>query len=302
MKPEVIQKLNLLEGTLLLNEPLAPYTTFRVGGAAEALFLPENGEAIKKAVDIANQENLPLWLMGNGSNLLISDRGLPGLTIRIGKEMSDVTVRGNRIFAEAGASLAKIANAALAESLTGLEFASGIPGSLGGGIVMNAGAYGGELKDVLESVTYLTPAGEVTTAPARELSLGYRTSRFQTEGGVVLSASFRLEEGDPDEIKRKMQDLNNRRKEKQPLEYPSAGSTFQRPEGYFAGALIEEAGLKGFSVGDAEVSTKHAGFVVNKGNATAQDVYLLIRAVQDKVKEASGVLLAPEVRMWGDFE
>ena len=303
MKPEIIEKLNTLEGTLLLNEPLAPYTTFRVGGEAEALFLPgENWGAVPKAVKIAKEAGIPAWVMGNGSNLLISDEGLPGLVIRIGKDMGCVQVMDQSICAEAGASLAKIANEALQAGLTGLEFASGIPGTLGGGIVMNAGAYGGELKDVLGVVTYLTEDGEIKTVPAEELELGYRTSRFQTDGGVVLTALLALKQGDPDEIRAKMQDFNNRRKEKQPLEYPSAGSTFKRPEGYFAGALIEEAGLKGYTVGGAQVSEKHAGFVVNKGDASAQDIYTLIRDVQKKVEETSGVRLEPEVKMWGDFE
>ena len=302
MKAEIIQKLRELNGELLLGEPLAPYTTFRVGGAAEGLFLPKDSEALREAVRLAREEELPLYIMGNGSNLLVSDRGLRGLVIRIGKEMSRVTVTGNRLFAEAGVSLAKLSNEALSAGLTGLEFASGIPGTLGGGIVMNAGAYGGELKDVVTHVTYLTDDGEVKELPAEELSLGYRTSRFQSGGGVVLSACMTLREGDPNEIRARMQDYANRRKEKQPLEYPSAGSTFKRPEGYFAGALIENAGLKGFSVGDAAVSEKHAGFVINRGNASAQDVYTLIRAVQDKVEADSGVRLEPEVKMWGDFE
>ena len=302
MKPEIIQKLNELEGTLLLGEPLAPYTTFRVGGAAEALFLPQNGEAIREAIAIAKEEGIPVWIMGNGSNLLISDKGLEGLVIRIGKEMSNVRVMGTELFATAGTTLAKIANEALLASLTGLEFASGIPGTLGGGVTMNAGAYGGELKDVLKSVTYLTCRGEIITLPKEELALGYRTSRFQTDGGVVLSAVLELKKGDKEEIRAKMQDLNSRRKDKQPLEYPSAGSTFRRPEGYFAGQLIEEAGLKGFSAGGAQVSEKHAGFIINKQNATASDIYALIHAVQDKVKETSGVTLQPEVKIWGDFE
>jgi len=221
--------------------------------------------------------------------------------IQIGKRFGQIEVKENQITAQAGALLSAVANRALEAGLAGFEFAAGIPGSLGGACVMNAGAYGGEMKDVLLSVTVLTPEGEVLTIPREELELGYRTSIIEKKHYLVLEAVIELQKGDPEEIKAVMDDLRQRRIDKQPLEYPSAGSTFKRPEGYFAGKLIQDAGLKGFQVGGAQVSEKHAGFVINKNHATASDIYELMRQVSEKVEEESGVRLEPEVKRLGEF-
>ena len=272
-------------------------------------------EELKKLLPFCRKEGIPFTILGNGSNVLISDDGLPGVTVRIGKEMEDIRLMPveeedgavRRLFAGAGALLSSIAHAAAEQSLKGMEFASGIPGSFGGAILMNAGAYGGEMKDVLESVTVLTAEGEEKTYPAEELDLSYRHSRFSSYGEdgtpeeIIMGGVLRLERGEKEAIREKMRELNHRRVEKQPLEYPSAGSTFKRPEGYFAGKLIEDAGLRGYTVGGAQVSEKHCGFVVNRGGATAAEIYRLMKDVQRIVKENQGVELFPEVRLLGTF-
>ena len=282
-------------------EPMQKHTTFRVGGPADYFVMPESREQVQKVVALCKEENIPYYIVGNGSNLLVSDQGYHGVIIQIGKKMSRIEVDGEQIRVQSGALLSAVANLALENDLTGFEFAAGIPGSFGGACVMNAGAYGGEMKDVLLSVTVLTPEGEFLAIPKEKLELGYRTSVIEKKHYMVLEAVIGLKEGDPKEIKILMDDLRQRRIDKQPLEYPSAGSTFKRPEGYFAGKLIQDAGLKGFQVGGAQVSEKHAGFVINKNHATASDIYELMCQVSAKVEEQFGVRLEPEVKRLGDF-
>lgn len=287
---------------LLQDEPMKKHTTFRIGGPADYYAEPDMSQ-ISKLIEMAKACDMPVTVIGNGSNLLVGDKGIRGLVIGIGKGMSEITAQGNGriITAGAGAILAAVAAKAADASLSGLEFASGIPGSVGGAVVMNAGAYGGEIKDVLIDATVLTAEGELKTVTRDELDLSYRHSIVLEKGYIVLSARFRLTPKPKDEIKSYMAELRTKRVEKQPLEYPSAGSTFKRPEGYFAGKLIMDAGLRGYSVGDAQVSEKHCGFVVNKGEATAADVLTLIKDVQETVLKQFGVKLEPEVKMIGEF-
>lgn len=287
---------------VLINEPMKKHTTFRIGGPADYFVIPVSWEEAELVISICKEFQTPYYIIGNGSNLLVSDQGYRGVIIQLYKEMSQVEVEGNVIRAQAGASLARIAGAALEAGLTGFEFAAGIPGTLGGACVMNAGAYGGEMKDILKEVTVMTEKGEILTLPAEELEMGYRTSIIKKKGYLVLGAVIVLEQGEQEVIKARMKELTEQRVSKQPLEYPSAGSTFKRPEGYFAGKLIMDAGLCGYQTGGAQVSEKHCGFVINKGNATATDVCRLIKDVQDKVKEQFGVTLEPEVKFLGDFE
>lgn len=298
--------------SLLQDEPMKKHTTFRIGGPADYYAEPDVSQ-ISKLIEIAKACDMPVTVIGNGSNLLVGDKGIRGLVIGIGKGLSEIdvteavaqqsTVQGNGhvITAGAGAILAAVAAKAAEASLSGLEFASGIPGSVGGAVVMNAGAYGGEIKDVLIDATVLTAEGELKTVTRDELDLSYRHSIVPEKGYIVLSARFMLTPKPQDEIKAYMAELRAKRVEKQPLEYPSAGSTFKRPEGYFAGKLIMDAGLRGYSVGDAQVSGKHCGFVVNKGEATAADVLTLIKDVQETVLKQFGVKLEPEVKMIGEF-
>lgn len=286
---------------VLEHEPMARHTTMRVGGPAEILFSPASEGELLFAVREAKRAGAPFRIIGNGSNLLVLDGGLPGLTIRLGEAFSKISVDGNQIRAQAGALLSRVAAAARDASLTGLEFASGIPGSAGGGMAMNAGAYGGQLSDVFEGCRALDPeTGIISALGPAEMALGYRESAALSRGLIVTEAAFRLTAGDRSAIQAKMDDLSARRREKQPLNLPSAGSTFKRPEGHFAGALIEQAGLKGLRVGGACVSEKHAGFVVNDRGATAKDVLDLIRLVQARVLEHSGVRLETEVRILGE--
>ena len=289
------------DGALLYNEPLRNHTTFKVGGEADAFLSVKTQEELIKAVQLCRQKNVPYFILGNGSNLLVSDKGFRGLIISIGREMAQITLDGNRITAQAGALLSTVAQTAAKNSLTGMEFASGIPGSIGGAMVMNAGAYDGEMKMIVETVTVLTEEGEIRTLSNEEMEFGYRASRLKKEKEIVLSVTVLLAEGDKAAILEKMNDFAARRREKQPLEYSSAGSTFKRPEGMFAGKLIMDAGLRGYTVGGAQVSEKHCGFVINKDKATADEIYTLIHNVQAKVKEVSGVTLEPEVIFVGDF-
>ena len=282
-------------------EPMKNHTTFRVGGPAEFFVMPRTAEEVKKVIDLCRRESFPYYIIGNGSNLLVSDQGYRGVVLQIYKEMSYIEVEENVVVAQAGALLSAIANKALENGLTGFEFAAGIPGTLGGACVMNAGAYGGEMKDVLEEVTVLTEEGEVLTIPKENLELGYRTSIIARKGYTVLEARIQLRGGEKEAIKSLMEELKDKRVSKQPLEYPSAGSTFKRPEGYFAGKLIQDAGLRGFRVGGAQVSEKHCGFVINREQATAADVAELLRRVADTVEETSGVRLEPEVKRLGEF-
>ena len=285
---------------IYIDEPMSRHTTFRVGGMADFFVTPKNANEVKDAIEICREEGMPYYVIGNGSNLLVSDKGYRGVIIQIYKEMNEITVEGGKVKAQAGALLSGIAAKAFAAELTGFEFASGIPGTIGGACVMNAGAYGGEMKDVLESVTVLTGEGEIIELGRNELELGYRTSVIAKKGYIVLGAVLKLERGDGEKIKTYMDELKEKRVTKQPLEYPSAGSTFKRPEGYFAGKLIEDAGLRGFQVGGAQVSEKHCGFVINRDHATAADIMELMRQVQIRVKENSGVDLEPEVKRLGD--
>lgn len=284
-----------------LQEPMSKHTTFRIGGPADFYLCPHSTKEVQQTVQICKEENLPYFILGNGSNLLVSDKGYRGAIIQLWKNFSDISVKDCCITAKAGALLSKVAAEALEEGLTGMEFASGIPGTIGGAVFMNAGAYGGEMKDIIKEVKVLDDQGEVRVLSNEEMKLGYRTSIVKEKGYTVLSAVLQLKKGDVSVIRETMEDLKNRRTSKQPLDMPSAGSTFKRPEGYFAGKLIMDSGLRGFSVGGAQVSEKHCGFVVNKGGATAEDVTALIREVQRRVKEKFGVELETEVRFLGEF-
>ena len=285
---------------IILGEYMWDHTSFRIGGAADVYVRPLSEEGLLVTLDNCRRQRVPYRIIGKGTNLLVSDRGIRGAVIDM-TGLDGISADGTRITAGCGAALVSLANYAAERALSGLEFAAGIPGSLGGGIFMNAGAYGGEMKDVVRSVRVLTPGMEIVDVPAEEAAFGYRDSRFKTSGEIILGAELELVPGVREEIEARMKDYNARRREKQPLELPSAGSTFKRPEGNFAGKLIQDAGLAGYQVGQAQVSPKHCGFVVNLGGASARDVYRLIRDVQAKVKESSGVELEPEVVMLGEF-
>lgn len=281
-------------------EPMSRHTTFRVGGPAEFLVTPK----VQQAVELINwcrREAVPYTVIGNGSNLLVGDNGIRGIVIEFGKYASAIAIEGEMVYAEAGAMLSKTANEAAEAGLGGMEFAAGIPGTIGGAVVMNAGAYGGEMKDIVESVQVLTKDGSVLEICGDEMEFAYRHSKAMDEDYIILGARLRLKRDEKEAIRARMNELKSKRIEKQPLEYPSAGSTFKRPEGHFAGKLIMDAGLRGFRVGDAQVSEKHCGFVVNRGKATAAEIVTLMREVQDKVEEQFSVRLEPEVRRIGDF-
>ena len=300
MTEQILNKIREIAGSerVLVNESMSKHTTFKVGGPADIFISIKD---TKEAIDIIRllcDYNIPYFVIGNGSNLLVKDEGYRGAIIEFGKHFSSINVTGEIITADAGALLVKVANEAYKASLSGFEFASGIPGSVGGGVFMNAGAYGGEMKDIVESVTLLnTKTGEIVIKPCSEMEFAYRYSIAKKEPFIILGTTFRLSPSDKAAIKEKMDNLKALRVEKQPLEYPSAGSTFKRPEGYFAGKLIQDAGLKGYSVGDAMVSEKHSGFVINKGNATASDILTLISDVQRIVYEKFEVRLETEVCM-----
>lgn len=288
------------EDQILKDEPMDKHTTFRAGGKADYLVMPSNEEQVRDLVLLLKKENVPYYVMGNGSNLLVRDQGFKGVIIQIARKMNQIRVEGETIYAQAGALLSKIAAQALGEGLTGFEFASGIPGTLGGAVMMNAGAYGGEMKQVIVNACVLTSAGEVAVIPADLMELGYRTSVFAKNQDIILSAQLKLGYGNEAVIREYMDELKEQRVSKQPLEYPSAGSTFKRPEGYFAGKLIQDAGLRGFQVGGAQVSEKHCGFVINKDHATATDILSLMEQVSDKVEAKFGVRLEPEVKIIGE--
>ena len=289
------------DGNVFINEKLDRHTTFRVGGPAACLAVPESAEQTVGLIHELRRYAIPYYVIGNGSNLLISDEGFDGVIVKIGRSMSNVSIKDNIITAESGILLSALGAYAARRSLTGLEFAAGIPGTLGGGCVMNAGAYGGELKDVLTNVKAITPDGDIAVYEPAEMEMGYRTSRFLDKDYVILQADIQLSRGNKSEIEARMDEFSGLRRDKQPLEFPNAGSTFKRPKGYFAGQLIEEAGLKGKGVGDACVSEKHAGFIVNKGSASARDIYDTILMVIAKVEAHSGIILEPEVRIIGKF-
>lgn len=300
-KIETIFKDILGEEGVLCREPMSRHTTFRIGGPADYFLIPKNQEQIRTILRYCQEENLPWFVLGNGSNLLVSDEGYHGVIIQIYKNMSEITIEGTQVRVQAGALLSTVARQAMEAGLTGFEFAGGIPGTMGGAAVMNAGAYGGELKDVLVEVTVITTEGNIETIPAKELNMGYRTSLVKERGYLVLEAVIALEKGDQEAIRERMKELTELRTSKQPLEYPSAGSTFKRPQGYFAGKLIMDAGLRGFQKGGAQVSPKHCGFVINTGGATAADVRALMEAVIQEVRRQFGVTLEPEVKFLGRF-
>lgn len=293
---EILEDNRILEAELM-----SRHTTFRIGGPADFFLVPENADEIKKIIAVCKEKNVPYFILGNGSNLLVSDRGYRGVVIQLDRNFGEVKVEGTEIHASAGALLSTIAVAARRASLTGFEFAGGIPGTLGGAVVMNAGAYGGEMKDVLRKVMVMDQSGKVFEIPAEELQMGYRTSIIKTAGYIVLGAVLSLKEGNLEEIKMLTRKLSEQRTSKQPLEYPSAGSTFKRPEGYFAGKLIMDSGLRGYRVGGAQVSEKHCGFVINTGDATAEDVRCLMKHVTEIVYAKFGVTLEPEVKFLGEF-
>ena len=278
---------------------MASHTTFRIGGLADCFVQLENTEQLIKVQKYLSQVGVPFFILGNGSNLLVSDAGFRGVILQIGPKMSKVTVEGNVIVAQAGASMAQIARTAMEHELAGMEFASGIPGTIGGGVVMNAGAYGGELSQIVTQVNVVNSEGEIMELDNETMEFGYRTSTIRNNPFTVTEVILRLEKGDRQQIRERMEELAARRREKQPLEYPSAGSTFKRPAGYYAGQLIMEAGLRGFQCGGAKVSDKHCGFVINTGNATAEDVRTLIREIQTRVKDQFNVNLETEVLFLG---
>ena len=277
-------------------EPMARHTSFRIGGPAALFLMPGDENCLAQAVRICRMAGLPFFILGNGTNLLVSDEGYQGVVIQTAHHLQTVSVKENMVSAQAGALLSRTSAAARDASLTGMEFAGGIPGTVGGAVAMNAGAYGGEIRDVLLKARLLTPEGKIIEASPDELELGYRTSRLRKTGEIVLEAIFALEPGRKEEIAATMRELAARRAEKQPLEYPSAGSTFKRPVGYYAGKLIMDCGLRGYRVGGAEVSEKHCGFVINRGGATAGDVRRLMDDVTRTVLEKTGVRLEPEVQ------
>ncbi len=278
----------------VLAEPMSRHTTFKIGGDADVFVRVKTVDELKAVIALAKQCNIPCFVIGKGSNLLVSDNGIAGVVISL-EHLNDIKIDGNTVICGAGASLMALCTTAQKAALSGLEFAFGIPGTVGGALYMNAGAYGGEMSQVVVSATALDADGNIKEFDLNQMQLGYRTSAFKNSDLIILTVRFKLNRGDSKQIKDKMDDFFGRRRDKQPLEYPSAGSTFKRPEGYFAGALIEQNNLKGVSVGGAKVSEKHAGFVINAGNATAADVKGLIKKVQDTVKSANGVSLEPEV-------
>lgn len=287
------------EENICLQESMASHTTFRIGGLADCFVQLENTEQLIKVQKYLSQVGVPFFILGNGSNLLVSDAGFRGVILQIGPKMNRVTVEGNVIVAQAGASMAQIARTAMEHELTGMEFASGIPGTIGGGVVMNAGAYGGELSQIVTQVNVVNNEGEIMELDNETMEFGYRTSTIRNNPFTVTEVILRLEKGDRRQIRERMEELAAKRRDKQPLEYPSAGSTFKRPAEHYAGQLIMEAGLRGFQCGGAKVSDKHCGFVINTGNATAEDVRKLIREVQARVKDQFNVDLETEVLFLG---
>ncbi len=285
---------------ILYNELMKNHTSFKIGGAADKVIMPETENELIEAVKDCEKEKVNYYVMGNGSNILVRDGGIRGTVIIIEKNLSHINIEGNKIRVQSGALLSKLSKRALEHSLKGLEFAGGIPGTVGGAITMNAGAYGGEMKDVVSKVKVLDKEGKIVEYSGEEMNFRYRGSRVQDQGLIVLEVEMELKEGNYDEIKEKMNDLTRRRKTKQPLEYPSAGSTFKRPEGYYAGKLIQDSGLKGLRHGGAQVSEKHSGFIINAENASSEDVENLIKVIQKIVKDKYNVTLEPELKVIGE--
>lgn len=287
------------EDNIKIDEKLSSYVNFKVGGPADILLIPTSKEQVIKSIAVCKENNIPVYVIGNGSNILVRDGGFRGVVISL-KGVHNVTVNDEKIEAECGAMLKEVSDKAMENSLTGFEFACGIPGTIGGAVFMNAGAYDGEIAHVIESAELIDENCNIIRLKNEELDFGYRSSLVMKKGYIVLSAIFKLKKGQVKTIKELVDDLTNKRESKQPLEYPSAGSTFKRPTGYFAGKLIQDAGLKGYSIGGAAVSEKHSGFVINKGNATAKDITDLIEYIQSEVKSKFGVDLHPEVRIIGE--
>ena len=303
MNPEILTQIRQIvpDNCIMQQEPMKKHTTFKAGGNAALFITVPDEDTLKTLLQLLRRNKIEYFLLGNGSNLLVSDAGYDGVILKLGGDFSKVEVTDTRICAGAAALLSKVAAAALEASLTGFEFAAGIPGSVGGAMVMNAGAYGGEMKQVVEAVTVMDNEGEIITLDNRNMQFDYRDSILKRKNYIVLHTLFSLSKGEANQIKEKMNDLAARRREKQPVEYPSAGSTFKRPEGYFAGKLIMDAGLRGFRRGGAQVSEKHCGFVINAGDATATDIWTLMQEVQRQVKEQFDVTLEPEVIRLGKF-
>lgn len=302
MNQQFMEQLNDIvdSSRILMNEPMKKHITFRVGGPADVLVRPTQKE-LPEILKLCKECDIPYVVIGNGSNLLVGDKGIRGLVIEMTANMGDISVEEDVITAGCGVLLSKIANCAAEHGLAGMEFAAGIPGTVGGAVVMNAGAYGGEMKDILTTATILTKDGEMQELSVAELDLSYRHSCIPEKEYIVVEVKLRLKKGDEAAIREQMKLLRNQRVEKQPLEYPSAGSTFKRPEGHFAGKLIMDAGLRGYQVGDAQVAEKHCGFVINRGNATAADIRTLMQDVTEKVQEQFDVVLEPEVKLLGEF-
>ena len=301
--PTIIEEIKSIvtRQNVLTDEPMCDHTTFKIGGKADVFVSIINEHEILRLLDLLRSRQIPFFILGNGSNILVSDEGYRGVIIEIGSAYSGVRMLDDIVIAKAGTTMAKLSHFAMENDLTGLEFASGIPGTVGGGIIMNAGAYGGEMRQITYRVKAVTPSGEVIYLSNADMEFEYRNSKAKKEGYIILQAEFRLHRGEKSVIEGIMRDLAKKRRDKQPLEYPSAGSTFKRPQGYYAGKLIADAGLKGLSVGGAQVSEKHAGFLINRGSATAADMYELINQVRTKVKEAYSVVLEPEVIFLGEF-
>ncbi len=290
----------LADDAVLINEPMSKHTTFKIGGPADCFVMPSNLDEVVKVIKAVRSANVALTVLGNGSNLLVMDKGIRGVVLNLSERFASIKQNENKIYAQCGALMADVSKFAGECSLTGLEFAVGIPGSIGGCIFMNAGAYNGEIKNVVKSVTAVDFEGNIIKYDKKTADFGYRHSIFQDNKNLILEVELDLKYGKKDEISAQMADLTQRRESKQPLELPSAGSTFKRPKGYFAGTLIDQTGLKGLTIGGAQISQKHAGFIVNIGGATAQDVLDLIKEVQNRVYKAHGVMLYPEVRMLGE--
>lgn len=303
MNKEMYQKLleNIAgKDNVKVDEPMKDHTSFKIGGPADFLVTPCSVSSLCEVIKLCNNENLPIFIMGNGTNLLVSDKGIRGVVVKIYENLNECIVKEDCIEAYGGILLSKLSDIALENELTGFEFASGIPGTLGGAVAMNAGAYGGEMKDVVIETEYIDKEGNIKTIRGDEHQFGYRTSFIQKQSGIAIKSVLKLKKGDKSAIKALIDDLTSRRCEKQPLEMPSAGSVFKRPEGYFAGKLIEDCGLRGYSIGGAQVSDKHCGFIVNKGDATSKDILDLIRHIQKTVKDKFNVELQTEVRIVGE--
>lgn len=299
---EIYEKIKKIvpKDRLLIDEPMKNHTAFKIGGPVDLMVLPKNVEEIEKILNLLGSREEGCFIMGNGSNILVSDKGIRGVVLKIGDQFSNVDIDGTAIRAQSGLLLSSLSKMAAKEALSGIEFAGGIPGTLGGAIAMNAGAYGGEMKDVVEEVTLIDRKGKITKINRDDMSFGYRTSIVSEGNQIVLEALLKLRKGDTGEILGKMNEFNMRRSDKQPLAVPSAGSTFKRPEGYYAGKLIQDAGLKGLRHGGAMVSDKHSGFIVNTGNASAEEVLALIKTVQKVVFDKFGIMLETEVKLIGE--